>query len=121
MTLFLALGKAFLVGGLICLVGQILIDKTKLTPARILVLFVVLGVVLGAFHVYDPLIDWAEEGATIPLTGFGWALAKGTREAIEEDGLAGVLEGPLFSGAIGIMTAILSSLFVAFATRSKEK
>ena len=121
MTLLSALAKAFLVGGAICVVGQILLDKTKLTPARILVLFVVLGVALGAFHIYDPLLDWAEEGAAVPLTGFGNALAAGTRDAVDEDGLIGVLEGPLFSGAVGIMTAMLSALAVSLIARPKEK
>ena len=121
MTELLALGKAFLVGGLICAAGQVLIDKTKLTPAKILVLFVVLGVALGAFGVYQPLLNWAEEGAAVPLTGFGNALAKGTREAVDEDGLLGVLEGPLYAGAVGIMTAVLSALAVSVFARPKEK
>ena len=81
--------KAFLVGGLFCVVGQVLIDKTKLTPARILVAYVVSGVVLGAVGVYGPLADWAGAGATVPLTGFGYSLAKGVKEAVAEKGLLG--------------------------------
>lgn len=87
--------KAFLVGGAICMVGQILIDKTKLTPARILVCFVVLGVILGGAGVYEKLVDFAGAGATVPLTGFGYNLSKGVREAVSEDGLLGALTGGL--------------------------
>ena len=79
--------KAFLVGGLLCLIGQILIDKTKLTPARILVSYVVIGVLLGAVGLYQPLVDWAGAGATVPLTGFGYGLAKGVAKAVEEQGI----------------------------------
>ena len=86
-------GKAFVVGGLICLVGQILIDKTKLTPARILVLFVTLGVVLTAVGLYGPLVDFAGAGATVPLTGFGYTMAKGVVKAIQEQGILGILTG----------------------------
>lgn len=82
--------KAFLVGGAICLIGQLLVDYTKLTPARILVTFVVLGVVLGGLGLYQPLVDWAGAGATVPLTGFGNTLVQGTKAAIREDGLLGV-------------------------------
>jgi len=121
MTVLLALAKAFLVGGLICVVGQVLIDRTSLTPARILVLYVVLGVVLGAQRFYEPLLQWAGEGAAVPLTGFGNALAEGTRDAVDKDGLVGVLEGPLFAGAVGIMTAVLSALAVSVFARPKEK
>lgn len=121
MTVLLALAKAFLVGGLICVVGQVLIDRTSLTPARILVLYVVLGVVLGALRFYEPLLQWAGEGAAVPLTGFGNALAEGTRDAVDKDGLVGVLEGPLFAGAVGIMTAVLSALAVSIFARPKEK
>ena len=85
--------KAFLVGGAICAVGQLLLDKTKLTPARILVCFVVLGVILGACGVYKPLADFAGAGATVPLTGFGYNLAKGVKQAVQEDGWLGVLTG----------------------------
>ncbi len=113
--------KAFLIGGLICLVGQILIDLTKLTPARILVSFVVLGVILGALGLYQPLVDWAGAGATVPLTGFGNALAQGTKEAIREQGALGILTGPLTSSSVGITVAILCGLIVSFVTKSKSK
>ncbi len=113
--------KAFLVGGLICVVGQILMDTTKLTPARILVSFVVAGVVLGAIGVYKPLVEWAGAGATVPLTGFGYTLAKGTRQAIEEEGLLGALTGPLTSGAAGITAAMLCGLLASLFAKPKEK
>lgn len=113
--------KAFLVGGLLCAVGQVLIDTTKLTPARILVAFVVIGVVLGALGVYRPLVEWAGCGATVPLTGFGYLLAKGTRQALVEDGLLGVLTGPLSAGAAGISAAVLMGLLVSLFAKPKEK
>ncbi len=113
--------KAFLVGGLICVIGQILMDTTKLTPARILVSFVVAGVVLGAVGAYKPLVEWAGAGATVPLTGFGFTLAKGTRQAIEEEGLLGALTGPLTSGAAGITAAMLCGLIASLLAKPKEK
>ncbi len=113
--------KAFLVGGAICAVGQILMDTTKLTPARILVSFVVIGVVLGAVGAYEPIVSWAGAGATVPLTGFGYTLAKGTRQAVEEQGLLGVLTGPLTSGAAGITAAMLCGLIASLLTKPKEK
>lgn len=113
--------KAFVVGGLICVVGQLLMDYTKLTPARILVTFVVLGVILGGIGVYQPLTDWAGAGATVPLTGFGNLLAQGTKEAIREQGLLGVLTGPLTAGSAGIMAAIFSGLVVSFLAKPKSK
>ena len=113
--------KAFVIGGLICVIGQLLIDLTKMTPARILVTFVVLGVVLGAFGAYQPLVDWAGAGATVPLTGFGNTLVQGTKEAIREQGLLGVLTGPLSAGSAGIMAAILSGLVVSFLSKPKSK
>lgn len=112
---------AFVIGGLICVVGQILIDLTKLTPARILVTFVVLGVALEAFGLYQPLVDFAGCGATVPLTGFGYTLAKGTRDIIGEQGWLGIFTGPLSAGAAGIATAIVSGLVVSFVTKSKSK
>ncbi len=112
---------AFLVGGLICVLGQILIDKTKLTPARILVGFVCAGVVLGAFGIYEKLIDFAGAGATLPISGFGALLAKGTREAVDRDGLLGAFTGPLTAGSAGIMAAVLSGLVLSFMTRPKPK
>ncbi|MCI5796125.1 MAG: stage V sporulation protein AE [Ruminococcus sp.] len=113
--------KAFLVGGLICVIGQILIDVTKMTPARILVTFVVLGVILGAIGVYDKLVDFAGAGATVPLTGFGNVLVNGTKEAIREKGLLGVLTGPLCAGSAGITAAVLSGLVVSFFAKPKSK
>ncbi len=113
--------KAFLVGGAICLIGQLLVDYTKLTPARILVTFVVLGVVLGGLGLYQPLADWAGAGATVPLTGFGNTLVQGTKAAIREDGLLGVLTGPLSAGSAGITAAILCGLIVSFLAKPKSK
>ena len=112
---------AFIVGGLICTLGQLLIDKTKLTPARILVGFVCAGVVLGAVGVYDSLIDFAGAGATLPISGFGSLLAKGTREAVDEQGLLGAFTGPLTAGSAGIMAAVLSGLVLSFVTKPKPK
>lgn len=113
--------KAFVVGGLICVVGQLLIDITKLTPARILVTFVCLGVVLGGLGVYDYLIDFAGAGAAIPLTGFGYALAKGVKEAVAQQGFLGVLTGGLTACAGGITAAILSGLAASMVARPKDK
>ncbi|MBR5544266.1 MAG: stage V sporulation protein AE [Clostridia bacterium] len=113
--------KAFLVGGLICVVGQLLIDWTKLTPARILVSFVVLGVILGGLGVYQPLVEWAGAGATVPLTGFGNTLVQGTKEALREDGALGILTGPLSSASVGITVAMVSGLLVSFVSKSKSK
>lgn len=113
--------KAFLVGGAICAVGQLFMGCTKLTPARILVLFVVAGVVLGAVGLYQPLADFAGCGATVPLTGFGNLLAQGTKDAIREDGLLGVLTGPLSAGSAGISAAMLSGLVVSLIARPKSK
>lgn len=113
--------KAFVVGGAICLVGQLLIDYTKLTPARILVSFVVLGVVLGGLGVYQPLIDFAGAGATVPLTGFGALLARGVREAVAEHGAFGILMGGLTASAAGITAAVISGLIVALLFHSGDK
>ena len=113
--------KAFIVGGILCLIGQILIDKTKLTPARILVSYVVIGVFLGAIGVYEPLVSFAGAGATVPLTGFGYVLAKGVKEAIADDGLLGVITGGFKSAAGGITTAIVSGLLVGLIFKPKDK
>lgn len=113
--------KAFLVGGLFCLVGQVLIDKTKLTPARILVGYVVSGVILGGLGFYEPLLDYAGAGASVPLTGFGALLAKGVREAIDENGFLGILTGGLRAAAGGITAAILCGLLAAVFFRPKDK
>lgn len=113
--------KAFLIGGLICVIGQLLIDLTKLTPARILVLFVCLGVLLGGLGLYDKLVDFAGAGATIPLTGFGNALANGVKKAIAEQGFLGIITGGLTACAGGVTVAVISGLIVALFARSKEK
>ena len=113
--------KAFLVGGTLCLIGQILIDKTKLTPARILVSYVVIGVFLGAIGVYEPFIKFAGAGASVPLTGFGSILAKGVREAVDEKGFLGIFLGGLKASAGGITAAVLSGLIVSLIFKDKDK
>lgn len=113
--------KAFLVGGFLCLVGQVLIDKTKLTPARILVSYVVIGVFLGAIGIYRPLVDFAGAGATVPLTGFGYTLSKGVKEAIDESGFIGIFTGGLKAAAGGITAAIFSGLLVSLIFKAKDK
>ena len=113
--------KAFLIGGLLCLIGQVLIDKTKLTPARILVCYVVIGVLLGAIGMYKPLVDFAGAGATVPLTGFGNNLAKGVREAIDKDGLLGIFTGGLKAAAGGITAAIIAGLLASILFKAKDK
>ena len=113
--------KAFLVGGALCLIGQILIDKTKLTPARILVSYVVIGVFLGAIGVYEPLVEFAGAGTTVPLTGFGYNLAKGVKEAVQEDGFLGIFTGGLKATAGGIAAAIVSGLIVSLIFKAKDK
>ena len=113
--------KAFLVGGLLCLIGQILIDKTKLTPARILVSYVVIGVLLGAVGIYQPLAEFAGAGASVPLTGFGNTLAKGVREAVGEDGLLGALTGGLKAAAGGITAAVFFGFLAALVFKPKDK
>ena len=113
--------QAFLVGGLFCLIGQILIDRTKLTPARILVSYVVAGVILGGLGLYQYVIDWAGAGATVPLTGFGYLLAKGVREAVETQGLLGVLTGGLKATAGGITAAVFFALLAALIFPSRDK
>ena len=113
--------KAFVIGGAICLFGQILIDKTKLTPARILVSYVVIGVFLGAVGVYKPLAEFAGAGATVPLTGFGYNLAKGVKEDVDQDGLLGVFTGGLKASAGGIAAAVFSGLLVSLIFKPKDK
>lgn len=112
---------AFVVGGLLCIFGQILIDKTKLTPARILVGYVVIGVLLGAFGVYGPLADFAKAGATVPLTGFGYSLAKGVKAAVNKDGFLGIFTGGLRSTAAGITVAIVAGLIMSLIFKAKDK
>lgn len=113
--------KAFLMGGLLCLIGQILIDKTKLTPARILVSYVVAGVILGAVGLYPKLAEFAGAGATVPLTGFGNTLAKGVKEAVTEDGFLGIFTGGLKASAGGITAAVLSGLLVSLLFKARDK
>ena len=113
--------KAFLVGGALCALGQILIDKTSLTPARILTTYVVAGVALSALGLYQPLADWAGAGATVPLTGLGHALAQGVREAVAERGLLGALTGGLTACAGGIAAAIALGILVALVGRARRK
>ncbi len=113
--------KAFFIGGLLCLIGQILIDRTKLTPARILVSYVVIGVFLGAIGVYGPLAEFAGAGASVPLTGFGNTLAKGVKEAVEQEGFLGIFTGGLKASAGGITAAILSGLLASILFRAKDK
>lgn len=112
---------AFLVGGLLCAIGQILIDYTKLTPARILVAYVVAGVFLGAIGVYKPIIDFAGGGASVPLTGFGYLLADGVKKAVDENGFIGIFTGALSSGAAGITAAMIFALIAALIFKSKNK
>ncbi len=113
--------KAFLVGGAFCLVGQILIDKTKLTPARILVGYVVAGVLLSALGVYQPIADFAGAGASVPLTGFGHCLARGVRDAVAESGFLGIFTGGLKATAGGITAAVISGWVVSMIFRPKDK
>ena len=113
--------KAFLIGGLLCLIGQILIDKTKLTPARILVSYVVIGVALGAIGVYEKLVEFAGAGAAVPLTGFGNVLAKGVREAVAQNGFIGIFTGGLKASAGGITAAIVAGLLASVVFKAKDK
>ena len=113
--------KAFLLGGFLCLLGQILIDRTKLTPARILVSYVVAGVFLGAVGVYKPLAEFAGAGATVPLTGFGYNLAKGVKEAVQQDGFIGIFTGGLKACAGGITAAIAAGLLASLIFKAKDK
>lgn len=113
--------NAFLLGGILCVIGQILLDKTSLTPARILVFYVVAGVILSGLGLYQPLVDWAGAGATVPLTGFGHTLAQGVRKAVEEEGWLGVLTGGLTATAGGIALAITLGLVASFLFRPSPK
>lgn len=113
--------KAFLIGGALCVIGQILIDKTKLTPARILVSYVVIGVFLGAIGVYKPLVEFSGAGATVPLTGFGYSLAKGVKEAVTQDGFLGIFTGGLKATAGGITAAIVCGVLAAILFKPKDK
>ena len=113
--------KAFIVGGVLCLIGQVLIDKTQLTPARILVGYVTAGVLLGAIGLYEPLIDFAGSGASVPLTGFGNLLATGVRKAINEDGFLGILTGGLKASSGGITAAIIFGLISGIFFKAKDR
>lgn len=113
--------KSIFSRGLLCLIGQLLIDKTKLTPARILVSYVVIGVLLGAVGIYKPLVDFAGAGATVPLTGFGYTLSKGIREAIQKDGFLGIFTGGFTAAAGGITAAIIAGLLASLLFRPKDK
>ena len=121
MTLFIDCVKAFLVGGCFCAIGQLFIDRTKLTPARILVAYVVIGVVLGALGLYQPLVDFAGAGASVPLCGFGNLLAQGVRRAVEEQGLLGVFTGGLTAAAGGVCAAVFFGLLGALIFRPGDK
>ena len=121
MELIFSLLKAFAVGGAICLVGQLLVDLTRLTPAKILVMFVVTGVILGAFGIYEKVADFGGAGATVPLTGFGFNLVKETKKAVDEQGLLGVLSGPLSAASVGTMTAIICGLVTSVFARPKDR
>lgn len=113
--------KAFLVGGILCVIGQILIDKTKLTPARILVMYVVGGVFLSAVGVYEPLANWAGAGASVPLTGFGHLLAKGVKDAVKESGLLGAISGGIKNAAGGITAAVFFGFLASLLFSPKDK
>ena len=121
MEVLLSVLKAFVVGGIICVIGQLLVDLTKLTPAKILVMFVVIGVLLGALGVYEYIADFAGAGATVPLTGFGYNLVKETKKAVDEQGLLGALSGPLSAASVGTMTAIICGLIASVFARPKDK
>ena len=111
----------FIVGGLLCVIAQILIDKTKLTPARILVMYVVVGAILTAFGLYQPIVDFAGAGATVPLTGFGYSLIKGVEKAVDEKGVFGILVGGLTGAAAGITAVMIFSLIAALVFKSHRK
>ncbi len=113
--------KSFIIGGLLCLAGQVLIDKTKLSPARILTAYVVAGVILGALGLYQPLADWAGAGATVPLTGFGNALAQGVKRAVAEKGVLGAFTGGFTASAAGICAAVFFGLLAALLFKSRDK
>lgn len=119
--MLIALIKAFFIGGILCVIGQLLIDYTKLTPARILTAYVVAGVILSGLGLYKPLVEFAGEGASVPLTGFGHLLAEGVREAVQEKGFLGIFTGGLTASAGGITTALLAGLSASLLFKSKAK
>ena len=118
---YMQLLKCFIVGGILCIIGQILIDKTKLTPARVLVIYVTTGVILGGLGIYKYLVDFAGSGATVPLTGFGYNLAKGTIEAVKENGLIGAFTGGLKASAGGIAAAVFFGYIASLISKPKMK
>ena len=121
MDTILQIIRAFLVGGILCVIAQILIDKTKLTPARILVSYVVAGVVLGAIGIYKPIVDFAGAGATVPLTGFGYLISEGIREAVDKQGLLGALTGAFTAAAGGISAALVFGYLSAILFSGKRR
>ena len=121
MDLLLTYLRAFLVGGVFCVIAQILIDRTKLTPARILVTYVVVGVVLGGMGIYQPLVEFAGAGATVPLTGFGYLISKGIREAVDQEGLLGSLTGGLRASAGGLAAALVFGYLACLISKGKPK
>ncbi len=121
MEILINCGKAFLVGGFICLIGQILVDYTRLTPARILVSFVVSGVILTGLGIYEPVVKFGGAGATVPLIGFGYSLANGVKEAVNQYGLIGALSGGLTATAAGIAAAITTGFIMALLFKSGDK
>lgn len=121
MDIILQLIRAFIVGGALCVIAQILIDRTGLTPARILVSYVVAGVILGAVGLYKPLVDFAGAGATVPLTGFGYLISEGIREAVDKQGLLGALTGSLTAAAGGISAALIFGYLAAVAFKGKRR
>lgn len=121
MNILLDFIKAFTVGGLFCVIGQLLIDRTKLTPAKILTSYVVVGVILGAIGVYQPLADFAGAGATVPLTGFGNLLAQGVKKAVAEKGVIGVFTGGLTAASGGICAAVFFAFIVSLIFRANAK
>ncbi|MBE6529552.1 MAG: stage V sporulation protein AE [Ruminococcaceae bacterium] len=121
MDIFIACLRAFLIGGAFCVIAQILIDKTNLTPARILVIYVVAGVILGAVGVYQTLVEFAGAGATVPLTGFGFLISKGVKQAVEEQGVLGALTGALATTSGGISAALIFGYLACLCFRGKPK
>ena len=113
--------KAFVIGGIICAIAQILMEKTKMLPGRIMVLLVCLGAVLGAVGIYQPFSEWAGAGATVPLTGFGNTLVQGTKKALLEKGALGIISGPISAASVGITVAMLCGLITSFVTKPKSK
>lgn len=121
MDIFLDYVKAFFVGGTLCLIGQVLIDRTKATPGKILVGYVTAGVALSALGLYKPLVDWAGAGASVPLTGFGNTLAEGVKKAVNEDGFLGIFTGGITAAAAGITAAIVIGYVCAVLSKPKDR